>query len=180
MQLELKDIKSRGLEQEFSCEPKDFPELLELATGQGPVFHGPICFTLRFQRSGQLVELDGHFSAAARLCCGRCLEPYDQALAESFSLTFAPRPEDRDLSEDVELEAEQLGLLYYDDNETLHLHEPLQEQLLLAIPISPLCCEGCLGLCHECGERLNDQQCDCVTTSFNNKFRVLAALKLKQ
>jgi uncharacterized protein len=180
VQLELKDIKSGGLEQEFSCEPKDFPELLELAAAEGPVFHGPISFSLRFQRSGQLVEVDGNFSAAVRLSCGRCLEPYIQALDESFALTFAPRPDSYDSSVEVELEAEQLGLVYYDENETLCLHDPLQEQLLLAIPISPLCREDCRGLCHECGEHLNEQQCDCVTKSFNNKFSVLAELKLKQ
>ena len=179
LQLELKDIKSRGLEQEFSCAPKDFPELLELAAAGGPVFHDPIRFYLRLQRCGQLVETDGNFSAAVSLTCGRCLQPYVQALKESFSLTFAPCPEQPDYAEEVELEAEQLGLIYYTENETLYLRAPLQEQLLLALPIRPLCQQDCRGLCPECGESLNAQQCGCVTKTFNNKFSVLADLKLK-
>ena len=80
---------------------------------------------------------------------------------------------------EVELEAAELDLTTYKD-EILDLQDPLQEQLLMAIPISPICCEECLGLCPECGVNMNITRCDCVKKIFNNKFNILSELNLKK
>jgi uncharacterized protein len=83
----------------------------------------------------------------------------------------------RDAGPEIELEADELGLIYYRD-ETLELREPLQEQLIMAVPIGPVCRDACQGLCPECGTDQNEAQCDCEKKPFNNKFGALADLKL--
>lgn len=178
MQLELKDIKSGVLEQDYSCILADFPELSALARQGGPQFKEPIEFQLRLQQTGQLVEVDGSVQALVELKCGRCLKKFEYSVAETFALTFTPRTDDRS-DKEVELEPDELGLIIYQDD-ILDLQDPLQEQLIMAIPISPICHEKCRGLCSECGADLNECQCHCVKKSFNNKFSVLSALELNK
>lgn len=178
MHLELKDIKGGVLEQEYSCTLADFPDLGVIVGDGGPKFGEPLVFHLRLQRTGRFVELDGHLDALVVLQCGRCLQSFKQSLSESFALTFVPRDQDNKAEEEVELEAVELGLVVYEDD-ILELQAPLQEQLLLAIPINPLCSETCQGLCPECGANLNTVKCDCGRKVFNNKFNVLANIDFK-
>jgi uncharacterized protein len=37
----------------------------------------------------------------------------------------------------------------------------VRQYALLAIPMKPLCREGCAGLCPTCGRNLNQGPCDC-------------------
>ncbi len=180
MRLELKDLKEGLLEQEYSCGSKDFPVLSELADEADVRFREPLYFKLRLQKTGQIVEVDGSLSAAVGLKCGRCLQPFEQQLAADFALTFSPLVErEEDAAEEVELEADELGLIYYRD-EILELREPLQEQLIMSVPIGPCCQEKCQGLCPECGTDLNKAKCTCAKKPFNNKFGALADLKVEK
>jgi uncharacterized protein len=56
----------------------------------------------------------------------------------------------------------------------LDLGELLREQFLLALPMKPLCDDGCRGLCPECGANLNRTPCGCAPTWEDPR---LAALK---
>ena len=178
MRLELKDIKGGVLEQGYSCSLSDFPGLSTITEDGGPEFGEPLSFQLRLQQTGRFVEVDGHLDAVVTLQCGRCLQSFKQPLSESFALTFAPRCQDNIVEEEVELEAVELGLIVYEDD-ILELQDPLQEQLLMAIPINPICSEACQGLCPECGANLNMAKCDCVKKIFNNKFNMLADINFK-
>lgn len=177
MRLELKDIKGGVLEQDYSCTFADFPELKTLSEHGGAAFVEPFSFYLRFQRTGQLVELEGQLTADILLNCSRCLKEFSQSVNESFTLTFSPVPQDDVDEEEVELAADELGLIVYQD-EILDLAAPLLEQLVMAVPISPICSVECQGLCPECGLDLNDSRCSCVKKVFNTKFSVLAGMKL--
>lgn len=179
MQLELKDIKGGELEQEYSCSLVDFPELNLFIEDGGPRFSEPLVFKLRLQKTGKYVEVDGHFDAVVGLSCSRCLQSFDQSLSESFSVTFVPQQKENATDEEVELKADELGLVAYED-ETLELRDTLQEQLLMAVPISPLCQQDCKGLCPECGSNLNFETCHCSRKPFNNKFAALAAMEFKK
>lgn len=179
MRIKLEDIKGCGLKQAYSCTLADFPEIAALAQDNGPLFHEPLRFFLRLQRTGELVEVDGRCQAQVTLHCSRCLQPLTLALDEAFSVTFAPeeRREGDAPADDVELEREELGLIAYRDD-SLELRDALQEQLIMALPIRPLCTENCAGLCPVCGIDLNRQRCDCIREPFNNRFAALADLKL--
>lgn len=176
--LKLEDIKGGNLEQDYSCSVVDFPDLGRLAEDEGTLFSDPLIFHLRFQLTGRMVEMDGTFSAVVQMSCSRCLRRFTRPLEGSFSLTFAPHREGAEPGEDVELKEDELGLIAYHADD-LELVMPLQDQLIMALPISPVCDEGCSGLCSECGVDLNTTGCHCEKKPFLNKFSALADLKIK-
>nr|WP_224746781.1 DUF177 domain-containing protein [Pelovirga terrestris] len=176
--MELKHIKGGQLEQDYSCAVGDFPELLELANNGECVYRDPIGVHLRFTQSGRLVEVAGHVQATLELTCGCCLTTFAYALAEDFDLTFVPETEPADPATEQELEPDELGLIPYGEDR-LELLIPVQEQLLLAVPMHPLCSADCRGLCPVCGVDLNMTDCRCEKNVFNNKFGALAKLKGK-
>ena len=62
----------------------------------------------------------------------------------------------------------------------IELHEMLREQLILSIPMQPLCAEGCQGLCQVCGQNLNVRRCVCKGAPTESPFAILQeAFKLK-
>lgn len=177
MQIELKHIKGDVLEQEFSCLAREFSQLVDLAETDGVRFVDPIRFRLRLQRSGRMVEVDGCFEATLEIPCARCLAVYTRPLTERFALTFTPQADEETL-EERQLEADDLGLISYRD-ERLELTDPLQDQLLIAVPIRALCHDACRGLCPVCGADLNQNPCDCEKKPFNNKFSALSQIRPK-
>lgn len=179
MRLDLKDISDSGLNQKLSGKIEEFPLLLNLQEHEELRFTDLIVFELRLQKSGQIVEVDGSFATQVALTCGYCLQKFEQRIDGYFTLTFTPLIKNSavDEAEELELDADELGLVYYKD-ETLELLQPLQEQVLMALPIAPHCSEVCQGLCLECGCDLNKETCNCEKKAFNNKFTTLAGLKL--
>jgi uncharacterized protein len=178
VQLELKHIKGGQLEQDYTCAARDFPELQELASTGDSAYRDPICLRLRFTQSGRMVEVAGHIRATLDLTCGCCLGVFEYELAEDFALTFVPEMEPADPALEQELEPDELGLIPYSEDR-LELLIPVQEQLLLVVPMHPLCSAECRGLCPVCGVDLNTINCRCEKKVFNNKFESLARLKGK-
>lgn len=177
MLLELGDIGTDGLVREFSVAAETFPELKALVESGQLIFTSPLVFTLRLQRAGTLVELDGKLTVGIKEDCGRCLARFSERVNAEFSLTFTPQKEPEPDQEEVELQADQLGLIPY-DAEQIDLLLPLQEQVIVSLPISPVCKEECLGLCSECGVNRNEIDCGCEKKLFNNKFAALKNLKI--
>jgi len=178
VQLELKHIKGGQLEQDYTCAVGDFPELQELADTGDSAYRGPIRLQLSFAQSGRMIDVAGHIRALLDLTCGSCLGTFEYELAEDFTLTFVPEGEPADLALEQELESDELGKVPYRDDR-LELLVPVQEQLLLAVPMHPLCSPDCQGLCPVCGGDLNTTRCRCEQKVFNSKFGVLAQLKGK-
>ena len=76
--------------------------------------------------------------------CSRCLDEIEFEDSFSFQeLFFHPGHE---VDEDESLIVD----------ETVNLEEPLRNAVVLDLPFTPLCGEDCLGLCPECGFKLND------------------------
>lgn len=176
MQIELKHIKGGLLEQDYSCKVADFPDIAALVPESGAVYRDPISIHLRFQQTGRMVEVDGRIQATIMLICGRCLCTFERVLTETVSLTYVPGLTAQELAAEHELNKDELGLIMYHDDR-LELLAPLQEQLLMALPISAVCSDNCQGLCLECGVNLNIARCNCDRKPFNSKFGVLAQLK---
>lgn len=78
--------------------------------------------------------------------CARCLEPLASDLEVSLQQLYAyPGSGSADDEEIDQLEGDLLDL------------EPaLRDAVVLALPLSPVCSEDCLGLCVTCGARLSD------------------------
>jgi uncharacterized protein len=74
--------------------------------------------------------------------CGRCLEPVSDTLTVDLQELYAYAESDAEEDEAARMEGDLLDL------------EPLlRDQVVLALPITPLCTEDCEGLCPQCGTR---------------------------
>ena len=129
------------------------------------------------QLPGEYV-LDGSARFTADLNCSRCLEPYPFANTSSFHVRFRPRPEGSgDENEEIEIsDAEELDVEFYADR-TVPLKDLALEQIQLAIPMKPLCDEGCLGLCLKCGANKSRESCDCEVTVGDERWDALKGIR---
>ncbi len=118
----------------------------------------------------------GHLQGHLGLVCGRCLEPFDAPLAADFDLLLVPAPAGEGPAEE-ELSAAELDLDFY-SGETVDLEAVIREQIILQLPLKPLCQENCKGLCPVCGANLNRETCSCQAARSDSPFATLAKLKV--
>ncbi|MFW6036022.1 MAG: YceD family protein [Halothermotrichaceae bacterium] len=85
--------------------------------------------------------LTGNLTGSLIMVCSRCLEKFNY---------------DLDIKIDEELLKEDLA-----DVDSIDLTDLFLENILINMPIKPLCDEDCKGLCPQCGQNLNKGECDC-------------------
>ena len=127
-------------------------------------------------KHGHDVLVRGHLEGHLELACSRCLKSFTQPVAADFDLLLAPGP-GAGAAEEEELTASDLDLDYY-NGEVVDLESLLREQIILLIPIKPLCEETCKGLCPHCGANLNNEVCQCRPQTADSPFAGLAKLKM--
>ncbi len=117
----------------------------------------PIELDLAVDRGSEQVTLRGRLAASARVECGRCLERFPLAV----DAAFAALAERGGRVAGAEAAAEDYVLPH--DGRAVELDEAVREQLLLALPMVPLCRPDCAGLCRRCGADRNAGPCRCDT-----------------
>jgi uncharacterized protein len=103
---------------------------------------------LRVSKSGTDVVVRGSLRADLVVPCARCLEPAKVAIRETISALAVPQALVRESAgddEDGDLAPEQADMIPY-DGETLVLDDLVRDELLLGVPMIPLCSEGCTGI----------------------------------
>lgn len=178
--LHVEQLKEKEFSHEFQENPRAFPIIAELVKNQECEFLEPISIRLKAFRVRELFEVQGTFRTFVRLPCSRCLKDFNTPLASDFELTYTKEvPGLMDVFEDeeIELKAEEIGMIYF-KGEEINLQQGIQEQIVMAFPLQPLCDDNCKGLCPQCGSDLNRGDCGCKRESPPNKFAVLKNLKL--
>ncbi len=127
---------------------------------------------VRAERIGSEVRLKGSIEAALNLQCSRCLKPFRTDISASVDLVFMPPAEAVD-EEKYELASDELNTGFYREDE-IDLGEISAEQVLLNVPMKPLCSEACRGICPLCGTDLNVEDCGCKAERVDDR---MAALK---
>ena len=182
MRIRTEDLKEGKLSITFEEPSESFAVLAELADTDVCQFLAPIKASLRAQQIGDIVEVEGSISTTVRLDCSRCLQSFEMSLESQFALTYSQldtNPEQSGPSEEeIELTAEEMGLIYYQGDE-IKLEKEIQEQVVLALPLKALCKPDCQGLCPRCGSDRNTTSCDCERSPSGGKFDALKDLKLK-
>jgi len=182
VRLRIEDIKEKGLTLDFVEDPSEYPVLSEMAKkGEGD-FRTEVRTHVRAQRIGDLVEIDGRVETTARLACSRCLQDFEKPLSGGFSLAFVrelPAVHDEEGGEEVEVSAEEMGLVLFEGDE-IDLKDTVQEQVVLALPVRPLCSNQCPGLCAKCGADLKHGECGCDRVSGSLKFAALKDFKVNK
>lgn len=174
-------IKEKGLVLEGEIGSDRFPQLDQLVEMGELLFPEPLSYRLNVSRIADMAEVDGSIEGEVELSCGRCLEKYRMPFSSRFSLAFTrqlPEMSDED-GEEVELSADELGLILFDGDE-FSLIDPVQEQVLMSLPIQPLCRQQCKGLCVHCGANLNDGDCGCKEPEFDTRFAALKNFKVNK
>ncbi len=182
MKIDTHHIPSSGLDLVFDTPAEHFPALGDLISKGECDFDGPTAFRLKAMEEKDFISVRGTVSATLRIACSRCLEIYDHPLKSDFSLTCSNKiPQDihREDKGEIELTAEQIGVLFFEGDE-IDLKDALQEQVVLAIPYRPLCSAQCKGLCSGCGQNLNQSACQCDAKPQDGPFAVLKNLKLSE
>lgn len=147
---------------------------------------------------GGLVTVTGHVTGTLELECGRCLQPMRQSIDLQFearlaqagtapkspavplALKVAVASKWTDDDDDgLELQKEDLDVSFLPPGTTvLRVEDVLREQVLLEVPIRPLCRPDCRGLCVHCGADLNTDGCDCAPDEARDlRLAGLAAMK---
>ena len=91
--------------------------------------------------------------------CARCLASASIDLAAPIHMTYG-RATDEELAAEVEMTDDDVDFSTF-DGEEIDLGALFREQILLAIPMTPLCRPECKGLCSQCGKDLNEGPCTC-------------------
>jgi uncharacterized protein len=152
-------------------------ELNRLAESDGSRdfrFPPVVDIALVYYRSGREILFHGELKALVDGCCGRCLKRYALPVEKKFDLILTPEPLP---TKGKELSSDELGLSYYASKE-IDLSPLIREQVLLALPMRPLCSEDCRGLCAGCGVNLNDESCICPAPVGDPRMAVFRTLKL--
>jgi uncharacterized protein len=130
---------------------------------------------VRLERHGHDILVRGHLDGTLHLNCSRCLAQFGYPAATGFDLLLAPAPAQKNL-EDEELTKADLDRDFY-TGETVNLESILREQVLLLLPLKPLCAEACQGLCPRCGADLNQETCQCPKEESDSPLAILKHIK---
>ena len=155
VQVPLSSIPSEGLSVSITAEPSS----LELSM-PGARFIEPVSGDMFLEKAGDAVNVTGQILTSVMFECVRCLreflQTYDIPVNAQY-LSEAPSVAHGEHVMPVE-EAE----AYYYHGDVMVLDDLLRQEVLLALPIKPLCREDCRGLCPQCGEDLNVRACSCA------------------
>ena len=175
MKLKVGNILEEGLDLRFSQEGKKFLELLPDKEKIDFSLHGVAvaCFAKKVRST---VSLQVKLDTVVDSNCSRCLEPVAYPIKTAFACILIPEGRGID-EEDLSTSDEDLNVSYYRED-LIDLDALVLEQLVLQIPIKPLCKEDCKGLCPRCGMSLNAAACGCGTDVFDHRFAALKRFKV--
>lgn len=135
----------------------------------------PVRGRLSFILHNAELYVKGRFDTAAEVQCGRCLASYAFDMDVPVDLVYYPSTSSAG-HDNLELHSDELDVSYYSGDE-IRTEDILEEQILLNLPMKPLCAPECRGICPSCGADLNIRECACRTDSKENVFSVLKKLK---
>ena len=172
MVIDIAQIPQEGLELTLRAEPVAL-RLLE----EGPPAQVRADALLNLTRTSQGVLAEGEVTSTLSLVCSRCSEPFAHSVREAFSVHYQrPAAGAAEEEEEVELASEDLDTEFIEEGR-LDVTALLQQNLLLALPVQPLCREGCQGLCPRCGADRNEGPCACPGPPPDLRFKILERLK---
>jgi uncharacterized protein len=123
----------------------------------------PVTVEVELDALGDGVVVHGTVSAPWEGTCRRCLQPargHATALVEEI---YQVRP----TSEEA----------FTFDGDAIDLAPLVRENVLVELPLAPLCRHDCAGLCPACGTDRNAEPCGCETTRSDPRWGALEALK---
>ena len=129
---------------------------------------------VRLVDGGNEVVLSARLQARVHLSCFRCLKEFDKDL--ELTMDLAVRRSVEDQSGDSLVESMDNEILI--DGSELDLGDLIVQEILLEVPMKPLCRDDCPGLCPRCGAEKGSGQCSCPEEDVvDPRWQALAKLK---
>jgi uncharacterized protein len=125
----------------------------------------PLSGSFQATRTTEGIYIQGQLTSSINLPCVRCLDdtiiPITIELDDLFYYPPHTAPE---------------GEYRVGDDGMIDLGPLVRELSLLGVPIKVLCRPECLGLCQECGQNLNEGDCDCPEADIDPRLAALQQL----
>lgn len=173
--IKIESIPAGSLEVDDALESSRIREIgEERRLGFSP--SGPLEVRGTLTKGAQEIYFRGTIKGHILLACGRCLESFRQPIDIAFTsewrlLSLSPKIADGETI----LEETESGWI---QEGGLDLTDRVLEEVILTIPIRPLCRESCLGLCPVCGGNRNLRPCNCRTQPKEGPFSMLKKLQI--
>lgn len=133
----------------------------------------PVQVDLRVTALDERVRVEGAIKTGLVLTCSRCACRFSWDTDKAFALEYWPDTTDEG---EIELDYEDLDVGFY-LGDKFDLSEVILEQMLIDIPMNPLCKENCRGLCESCGADLNYEECTCGEDKVDSRFEALLEIR---
>jgi uncharacterized protein len=135
----------------------------------------PLTGAVALIRTADGVLVTASLETIVQLECCRCLEAFSIPIRLEIEEEFHPTVDIHTGAvlpvSDTEEDATTI-----DEHHVLDLTEVVRQALFLAMPINPLCKKDCAGLCPQCGNNLNQEQCQCEPDAVDPRLEVLRQL----
>lgn len=162
MNIRIHDITEQGLDVEFNNDE---------SWGEYLPPHGQVFAVLHIERSGDYILVTGSANTLVHLECSRCLALFDTQIKSEVNSTLVAESVLEE-ADSKELTGEELELKTY-QGEEFSIDEIVSENILVELPVKPLCSKSCKGLCPQCGANLNSVSCTCSVPDDDNPFSIL-------
>ena len=142
---ELKSPKGQSKKVSYDVDLKDFYfDGEKIKSSEKIVLSGEATY------KDEIIILNANLKGNLELICSRCLDtfiyPIDIDIEERFT-------------NNKELEDQEIMFV---DGDTLDITEIIENSIISTLPIKRLCKEDCKGLCSQCGENKNVENCSCL------------------
>jgi len=148
LRIVFEEIEEGNSARELDFRPEDIALESELVK-----FIGPVKAMMTMFKQDDNVYIKAELSVLIEAECARCLKPVRETLKGTLENQYQPESTREDFDD--------IGIAYY-SGEYVELSDDFRESLLLELPTRILCSEDCKGLCHQCGQNLNEGKCSCL------------------
>ena len=176
LKISLAQIPEEGLHLNGNIAAAD----MHFSPGENITFSAPIHLQGQLTKIVEQVYFQGNVGGVIELPCGRCLESVYDTFVVPMRVVYLP-PSSQAAAESTErLDTSDELDLYIHDGIMIDLQPFVYDQIMLAIPMQPLCRPTCAGLCQVCGGNKNEVPCTCQVEELDPRFALLKQLHCRK
>lgn len=165
MKIKISDIEKAGIDLDFS-EKINQNSLIRT--------YNPFNAHIKINKQEKEILIYGKVNGTVELQCSRCLKDFHRDLYFEFDLIYQPLAE-MTREERNEIHRGEIEIDFYKEDE-LDISHIVKEQLILNLPLKPLCDEACKGFCPLCGLDMNLEHCECKKEFVDPRLKGLKRL----
>jgi len=136
---------------------------------------GQIVVKLWAEKQGREIRVRGRFTVDIELPCARCLDPVKAPILAEFDQFYQSNTHHH-LTGEIELREKDTEVAFF-CGDFIEVSDIVREQILLGLPMKPICREDCRGLCAYCGKNRNVEACNCHSLFVDPRLAPLLQLR---